>query len=326
MTKPSLNNPPIEYTYSLDKASRIDIYLANNKVFLTRTKSKLAIKNNFVFVNSKSIKPSYTLSDGDIIQFYKDDFEQFIKEIPLSMEPQKSDLAIIFEDDSFLVINKEHGVPVHPSKGHPDNTLVNYVLYHSQNLSEGSEPFRPGVVHRLDIKTRGLIAMAKTDLAHLELASQFKDKTAKRVYYCFVKGAFPWKHKTIESYIGRHPTNRLKMHSFDDEMSPHHKWAVTEVENLDSNLGISFLKVSLKTGRTHQIRVHLKSLGFPIILDDLYNNLPLSTQLKALKLDKMLLFAKKLGLKHPLTQESIEFSAPWPQDYLKIFDLYKFIP
>lgn len=301
------------------KDLRADVGLAQSGLFISRSQLKKLFSNKKVLVNGKVIKPSYILQIGDEVEA---EVEPPIEE---SLAPYDFPLDIIFEDDHVIVVNKPAGLVVHPAAGHPQDTLVNALIAHQKVLSQGNAAYRPGLVHRIDKDTSGLLVIAKDEKTHGSLGRQFKNKTIHRIYHAVVFGKMKNPTGKIESFITRSPNDRKKFMASDDENG---KWAVTHYEVLREGPHMSLVQLKLETGRTHQIRVHLSSLNHPIVGDDTYggkkraNSLP-SQELKRLVLDmpRFALHAKELGFVHPGTHERIFFDSAWPQDLEQLLEL-----
>ncbi|ACZ01561.1 RluA family pseudouridine synthase [Streptobacillus moniliformis] len=276
---------------------RIDIYLSK-KLDETRSRIQELIKSNNILVNGKKTKASYKVNFGD---------EIFI-DIPLLKEvdiiPQDIDIDIVYEDKYLAIINKYAGMVVHPSKGHEEDTLVNAIMYKIKDLSGINGDLRPGIVHRLDKNTSGLIIIAKDDKTHFKLSEMFKNKEIKKIYYAIVKGKVNKKSGRIETMIGRNPNDRKKMAVVDNG-----KLAITNFEVIDSNEKFSLLKVDLETGRTHQIRVHLSHFFFPILGDSVYGRKD--------EYDRQMLHAYMLNFIHPITLEKIDVIGNFHSDFLR---------
>ena len=244
---------------NIDENKRLDVFLSENLQNFSRAKIQEFIKSGFIFVNDKKGKPSYIVQKGDNVKI----------DIPPKKEieilPQKIKLDIKYEDDDILVINKPVNMLTHPTETETTGTLVNALLYNYKQLSDINGKMRPGIVHRLDRDTSGLIFAAKTNKGHLHLEKQIKEKTAVREYYAVIKGYMKDDKGIIDLPIGRHPKNPTKMAVVEDG-----KPAITEYEVLEVFKGYSLLKLKLQTGRTHQIRVHLSYLKHPIVNDTLY--------------------------------------------------------
>jgi 23S rRNA pseudouridine1911/1915/1917 synthase len=298
---------------------RADIGLAKAGVFNTRSQVKKIFTDKKVFVNGKYIKPSQILQLGDDIQV----------EVPLQLEewlaPYDFPLDIYHEDDDVLVLNKPAGLVVHPAAGHRNDTLINALIAHHKTLSPGSSPYRPGLVHRIDKDTSGLLVLAKNEKTHSSLAKQFLRKTVHRVYWAIVFGCPKEKKGTITSYISRSPNDRKKFMATQESIGKH---AITHYEVLQSTGAMSLVQLKLETGRTHQIRVHMSSIAHPIVGDETYGgkkraNSLASQQLKKLVLEmpRFALHAKELGFTHPVKQERLTFNSDWPEDLRELASL-----
>lgn len=275
---------------------RIDKFLASKITNVSRNYLQDLINESYVFVNNKKVKPSYKINLNDQILVY-------FKEVSdVAIEKENIPLEIIYQDNDIAIINKPTNMATHPSVGHFQHTLVNALMYHIKDLSGINGYLRPGIVHRLDKDTSGLIAIAKNDLAHQKLALQLKDHTMQRSYYCLVKGLLESQKGIIKTLIARDPKNRLKMAVVNDNG----KEAITEFEVIETfNNAYSLVRCHLKTGRTHQIRVHMNFIRHPIINDPLYgenNKIPLDCA--------QLLQAYKLTLIHPTLNELMTFEIP----------------
>ena len=290
---------------------RLDILIQRRVKDLTRNRIQAAIREGKIFVNGRTQKQSYRVKGGDRI-------EGVIVEISPSVEliPEDVEFEILYEDPYLLVINKPAGIVIHPSPGHQRGTLVHGLLKHMNRLSQVGGRMRPGIVHRLDKDTSGLLLVAKDDKIHLSLSEQFKRGEIHKRYMCVVHGIMDHKKGKIELSIGRHPKNRKKMAVLKEGG----RSAVTEWELIRrSALGFSLLKVYPKTGRTHQIRVHLSHMGYPIVGDSIYgpgkrwwkrNNLEgLEGYVK-----RQLLHAQFIKFFHPHKKRFMEFSLPIPED------------
>jgi 23S rRNA pseudouridine1911/1915/1917 synthase len=298
---------------------RADIGLTQAGVFNSRSQIKKIFTDKKIHINGKYVKPSYLLQMGD----------EILAEIPLtpeeSLEPYDIPLNIVFEDDDVIVLNKQAGLVVHPAHGHYKDTLVNALMHHQKVLSPGSDAYRPGLVHRIDKDTSGLLVIAKNEKTHNSLARQFKNKTVHRIYQAIIFGRLKEPTGTIQSFIDRSPVDRKKFMASDD---PSGRWAITHYEVLREGPHMSLVQLKLETGRTHQIRVHLSSIGHPIVGDDTYggknraNNLA-SQSLKKLILEmpRFALHAKELGFVHPGTQQRISFDSEWPEDLKNLMEL-----
>ncbi len=283
---------------------RIDKAISLMYSILTRNAVQNLLDEKRIFLNNKPVKKSESTKVGDVLKI----------EIPepkeLSLEPQNIPLEIPYEDEHLLVVNKPKGMVVHPAVGNFDNTLVNALLYHcGDSLSGINGVIRPGIVHRIDKDTSGLLVVAKTDVAHLGLAEQIKEHSFKREYRTVIVGNIKDDFGTINLPIGRHPTDRKKQ-TVTDKNS---KNAITHYEVIERFSGFTFLKVVLETGRTHQIRVHFSHRGTPVAGDAVYGN-----PKKTYGLSGQCLHAAVLGFVHPVTKEYLEFSSDLP-DYFTDF-------
>ncbi len=283
---------------------RLDKYIKIEN--LTRSALQKLIEEDKVFVNGRVEKTSYKLKCGDEIEiFYKEPDM-------LEVEAENIPLDIVYEDEHLLVVNKPQNMVVHPAAGNYTGTLVNALLYHCKgSLSGINGVIRPGIVHRIDKDTSGLLVVAKTNKAHLSLAEQIKEKSVKRSYICIVNGVIPNNKGVIDAPIGRHTTERKKM-AVTDKNS---KNAVTHFEVLERFYNYTYLTCRLETGRTHQIRVHLKYMGYPVLGDPLYG-----PKKNEFKLTGQVLHAKTLGFIHPESKEYMEFNSETPTYFQDILN------
>lgn len=279
---------------------RIDKYLASKTDYSRETITKM-LAEEYILVNGKSIKASYKVKVGDVI-LIKDGF---VKE--MSLEATKMDIDIVYEDEYLMVINKNSGVVVHPGAGNSNDTLVNGLLYYNKTLSKGEE-FRPGIVHRLDKDTSGLMIVAKDDKAHELLADDFKNKRIHREYIALLDGVFPQKKAIIDAPIGRSKQYFDKM-----EVCKDGKKAITNLEVIKKYKDYTLVKLVLETGRTHQIRVHLAYIGYPIHNDPVYSN-------KVCTDFGQFLHSAYLKFKHPITGEVLEFNSKLPEEFQTFID------
>ena len=289
----------------LETETRIDNYLIN-KLDMSRTKIQKMIKNKNILVNNSEIKNSYILKNGDII-IVNDYEEEEMKAVPTKM-----DLDIVYEDEDVMVINKPNGLVVHPAVGNYDNTLVNGLLYHSKNLSTINGEFRPGIVHRIDAYTTGLLMVAKNDKAHESLAKQLEEKTTVRKYIALVWGVIKSDTGTIDAPIGRDPRDRKKMATIENG-----KNAVTNFKVLERYKNATLIELKLETGRTHQIRVHMNYIGHPVVNDNVYG------RRKIIDETGQCLHAATIGFVHPKTNKYMEFSSELPECFINIQDKLK---
>ncbi len=286
---------------------RIDKYLMNH-TDMSRSKIQRMINTQNILVNNKIIKNSYNLKENDKIQI-NDDYNEDI-----TIEKEDIPLDIVYEDDYLLVVNKPSGMVVHPAPGNYNNTLVNALMYHCNNLSTINGEIRPGIVHRIDADTSGLLLVAKNDKVHNDLANQIKEKTVLRKYIALVKGVIYEDTATIDAPIGRDDNDRKKM-AVTDKNS---KDAVTNIKVLERYKNATLIECTLKTGRTHQIRVHLNYINHPIINDPVYGKNKLDDSSFG-----QMLHAKTIGFIHPITKKYLEFNSDVPKEFKIIQEKYK---
>ncbi len=268
------------------------------KVDFSRTRIQSLIEDGLVTVNDETVKSNYKLRLNDEVILSVPDVIEY------NVEPIKMDLNIVYEDNDVIVINKPRGLIVHPTYTTTEPTLVNGVLYHCKDLSGINGIFRPGVVHRIDKNTTGLIIMAKNDNAHLALSQQLVDKTMSRKYYALVNGVIQHDVGTIDAPIGRDPKDRQKMTVIEKNS----KDAVTKFYVLERFMNHTLIECHLMTGRTHQIRVHMEYIGYPVVNDTTYTT-------RKLKGEGQLLHAFELTVIHPTTKEKMTLNCPLPQDF-----------
>lgn len=301
---------------------RLDKYITSFVQNATRNKVQKAIKDGYVLVNGKKEKASYLMQPGDKIEI------SLPKPPPEKARPEPMDLNIVYEDDDLLIVNKEADLVVHPAFGNWTGTLVNGLLHHTQsNLANAEEEtLRPGIVHRLDKDTSGLLVVAKNEVTHQKLSRQFAKKKPDRTYWAIVWG-YPPESGTIESYLGRSPRDRKIM----TVLKEGGKHAITHFTRLEQFDHLALLEVQLETGRTHQIRVHLQHEGFFVFGDKTYggdtvrygpNTGSRKNMLKNMfaKLGRQALHAKTLGFVHPTTGENVAFDSPLPEDFQFVLD------
>ena len=296
----------ITLTVQTDKAERTDKYISVNIPELTRSRVQKLISENHVTVNGKPCSKKLSVNKGDEITV----------EIPepeiLKAVPQDIPLDIVYEDDELLVVNKPRGMVVHPAAGNPDGTLVNALMFHcGERLSSINGVVRPGIVHRIDKDTSGLLMVAKTDFSHLSLSEQIKEHSFKRQYIALVDGKLKEDSGTINKPIGRSEKDRKKM----TVTYTNSREAVTDYEVLKRYSKNTLIRCTLHTGRTHQIRVHMLSVGHPITGDKVYG-----PEKQPLFSEGQLLHACLLGFIHPKTNEYMEFYAPVPQEFRAVID------
>jgi len=296
----------IEIYVDEDDGERLDSYLAKELNEVSRTFVQKLIKEGLVQVNEKAVKPSYIVETGDYIRV------EFPKPKELEIMPEDIPLDIVFQDEDILIINKPQDMVVHPAPGNYSGTLVNGLLFHIDTLSSINGIIRPGIVHRLDKDTSGLLVVAKNDFAHRFLSEELKQRRMKRNYIALVHGVLKKDEGTIDAPIGRHPKDRKKM----AVTSKNSKEAITHYKVLDRYDNYSLLELSLETGRTHQIRVHMAYINCPILGDPVY-----SRGKNEFGLDKQMLHAYRLGFIHPSTKEYVEFKSDLPPYFKKLIDV-----
>ncbi|CQR47769.1 Ribosomal large subunit pseudouridine synthase D [Paraliobacillus sp. PM-2] len=290
-----------------ERGMRIDKVLTSVLPDTSRSQIQTWIKEGYCLVNNKQVKSNYKCLANDIVTWEIPEPE------PLYVEPENIPLDIIFEDQDVIVVNKPRGMVVHPSAGHANGTLVNALLYHCKDLSGINGVVRPGIVHRIDRDTSGLLMIAKNDQAHQHLAEQLQAKTVKRSYEAIVHGAIPHEYGTIEAPLGRDPKDRQKMAVISGG-----KPAITHFEVIDRfDDRFTYVKCVLETGRTHQIRVHMKYIGFPLVGDPKYG------PRKTLKIDGQALHARELGFEHPRSNKWMHFEVAPPEIFLETLEKVK---
>ena len=305
---------------------RVDKFLMNLIENTTRNKIQQAAENGSILVNDVAVKSNYKVKAGDIVRLVlaHPTYEQLLT-------PENIPLDIVYEDDQLLVINKPAGMVVHPGHGNYSGTLVNALAYHFENLPLNSSE-RPGLVHRIDKDTTGLLVVAKTEHAMAYLSKQFADKTSEREYIALVWGNIEEEEGTVEGNIGRHDTNRMRMavHESDEKGKP----AVTHYKVLERFGYVTLVSCQLETGRTHQIRVHMKHIGHTLFNDERYGGdaiLKGTTFTKYKQfvdncfkvLPRQALHAKTLGFEHPITKEFLRFDTPIPQDLQECIEKWR---
>ena len=274
---------------------------------LSRSFIQKMIKDERVLVNGASVKGSYRLKEGDEIEF------ELPESVEPDIEPENIPLDILYEDSDVIVVNKPKGMVVHPAAGHYSKTLVNALMYHcGKDLSGINGVMRPGIVHRIDMDTTGSIIVCKNDKAHASIAMQLKEHSINRKYHAICYGVLNEDEGTIDKPIGRHPTERKKM-AINERNGKH---AVTHYRVLKRFDGYTYIECRLETGRTHQIRVHMASIGHPLLGDEIYSN-----RKSPWKLQGQTLHAKTLGFIHPSTGEYVEVDAPLPEYFQHLLDI-----
>ncbi len=296
------------YEYIADSSNeRIDKWLILQDCDLSRSLVQKMLDDKLITVNGKFVSKNYKIRENDTIVV------NVPEPVELDAVAQDIPIDIVYEDDDLLVVNKPKGMVVHPAHGNADNTLVNALMFHCKGrLSSINGVIRPGIVHRIDKNTSGLLIVAKTDVAHVHLAQQIKEHSFTREYYAVVVGVLPDRDGTIDAPIGRDKVDRKRM----TITNVNSKNAVTHYKTIDVKDNHSLVRFKLETGRTHQIRVHSSYRGRPIYGDDVYG--------KAAKdIDGQCLHAGKIGFIHPITNEYLEFSSQLPDYFIKICNKYK---
>jgi 23S rRNA pseudouridine1911/1915/1917 synthase len=308
--------------------TRIDLFLTLMCDGYSRVFLRGVLTNGGVKLNGRPVKPSFKVQPGQVVEI----------ELPPPPDdgpiPEDIPLEVIYEDDSIIIINKAAGMVVHPAKGHWNGTLTSALAHHFQQLSDAGGPTRPGIVHRLDRETSGVIAIAKTNSVHFKLAAQFEAREVSKEYHAIVVGTMNMDRDWIRAPIGHHPYQRDKMAIRSDHESS--RDAETMYEVIERFAGYTYLRVFPKTGRTHQIRVHLAHIGFPVLCDRLYagHSRIIRGQLlrrQALRqppqptdddlvLERQALHAHHLSFSHPVTGQPLKFTAPLPEDFQRALD------
>ena len=267
-----------------DQGQRLDALLTTKVDDISRTDIQNRLKSGHILVNQKQVKPNYKVKTGDEIEFFERE------DVESDIVPENLHLDIVYEDEDLAVVNKPRGMVVHPAAGHASGTLVNGLMYQLDHLSGINGELRPGIVHRIDMDTSGLLMVAKNDIAHRHLVEQLMAKTVTRKYTALVHGVIPHNLGTIEAPIGRNPKERQEMAVVDDG-----KDAVTHFNVLERFKDFTLVECVLETGRTHQIRVHMKYIGYPLAGDPKYG------PRKTIETDGQLLHAGVIGFIHPKT-------------------------
>ncbi|MBX2988206.1 MAG: RluA family pseudouridine synthase [Bdellovibrionaceae bacterium] len=331
-------NEKISRTVAADgDGLRLDKWLSTWPEISSRSRASQLIDETRVAVNGRPAKSSSPVKEGDCVVV------DFPEEKPVGLLPHDLDLEILFEDDDVLVVNKPSGLVVHPAAGHEADTLVNVLVGKIKNFSMGFGEERPGIVHRLDKETSGLLVVAKNDFAQEKLVAQFKERRIHRLYQAVCFGELRKESGKIQSWLARHPVDRKRFASVpgkDRKILRHQedppsagKWAVTHYRRLSRHHGLSFVELKLETGRTHQIRVHLSEEGHPLVGDALYgadrrlkglSSVKLRERIRALP--RFLLHARTLGFAHPRSGEWKQFEVEWPAADLLLLQEWGFLP
>jgi len=287
---------------------RIDVYLADELDDFSRSYIQKLIKKNKIKVNNESIKSKYIVSEGDKIHI------ELPEEKKIELIPENINIHIIYEDDDVAIFYKPRGMVVPPAPGNYNHTLVNALLYHLDTLSNINGNIRPGIVHRIDKDTTGLLMIAKTNLAHISLAEQLKKHTINRRYIALVEGNIKEDKGIINAPIGRNPKDRKKM-CVTEENSKH---AVTHFKVIERFKDYTLIEAKLETGRTHQIRVHMKYIKHPVVGDRVYG-----IKKQKFNLEGQLLHAKTIGFMHPKSGEYLEFKSELPEDFSNLLRIIR---
>jgi 23S rRNA pseudouridine1911/1915/1917 synthase len=294
-----------------EAGGRLDSFLASRILEVSRTRIQRAIEDGDILVNERTTKPGYRLRSGDRIEV------DLPEPPPVELAPEPIRLNIIYEDDDLVVVDKPAGMVVHPGAGVESGTLANALVYHFNTLSDVAGRIRPGIVHRIDKETSGLLVVAKNDVTHERLSNQFRDREVFKVYAALVYGRMSQTRGEIEARIGRSPHNRTRMSVLRGGAG---RTAHTIFEVARTYNEFTLLKVQIKTGRTHQIRVHLAHIGHPVAGDSTYgggreNSIrDAKIRREAVALGRQFLHSAHLGFKHPRTGEPLEFVSPLPPD------------
>lgn len=291
-----------------NKKERLDKVLSNLDKTLSRTAIQRLIDENKICVNNKVEKASYKVSIGDIITIEEDEPKD------IDIKAQDIPIEVLYEDNDIIVVNKPKGLVVHPANGNPDGTLVNAVMNICKDTLSGiGGEIRPGIVHRLDKDTSGVIIIAKNDNAHINLSNQIKNREVKKIYIALVRGVIKENEATINMPIGRSTKDRKKM-----AVSKNGKEAVTHFKVLERFENYTLLQIKIDTGRTHQIRVHMSEIGYPVVGDYVYSN-----GKNPFGVVGQMLHAKSIEFKHPTTNKIMKIEAPIPEYFEKIINELK---
>ena len=288
-----------------EQGKRLDTYISSQNEKITRTSAQRLIEQGNILVNGKKQKVAYKIAENDVITVEHEEPKQ------IELKAQKIPIEIIYEDEDIIVVNKPKGMVVHPANGNPDGTLVNAIMnICKDSLSGIGGEIRPGIVHRLDKDTSGLLIVAKNDMAHVKMSEQIKNHEVKKTYIALVRGVIKENEATIDMPIGRSRTDRKKMAVAKDG-----KNAVTHIKVLKRYDKYTLLEINIETGRTHQIRVHLSHIGYPIIGDYTYSN-----GKNEFGVEGQCLHAKSLEFKHPITKKEMKLEAPLPKYFQDIIN------
>lgn len=294
----------VEFIIDSDNVGkRVDVFLSESLESFSRSQVKKLIETENITCNNKVIKSNYKMKENDVLNIIIPEPRE------LELTPENIPLDIIYEDDDIIVVNKKKGMVVHPAAGNYSGTLVNALLYRCKNLSSINGVIRPGIVHRIDKDTSGVLVVAKNDNAHRSLSEQIKEHSVKRCYIALTEGVIKVDEGTVNAPIGRHPVERKKM-TVTEKNSRH---AITHFKVIERFERYTLIEARLETGRTHQIRVHMAHLGYPLVGDVVYG-----FKKQKFNLGGQALHAKTLGFLHPRTGEYVEFSSEIPDDFKKV--------
>ena len=296
-----------EYIVSQEeKGKRLDTYIPSVDTDITRTSAQRLIEDGNILVNGKNAKVSYKIQENDKISVEIPEPKQ------IELKAQNIPIEIIYEDSDIIVVNKPKGMVVHPANGNPDGTLVNAIMaICKDSLSGIGGEIRPGIVHRIDKDTSGLLIVAKNDNAHVKMSEQIKNHEVKKTYIALVRGVFKENEATIDMPIGRSPSDRKKM-----AVNKNGKNAITHIKVLKRFDKYTLLQVNIETGRTHQIRVHLSTIGYPIVGDGVYSN-----GKNEFNVDGQMLHAESIEFAHPITGKKMKIEAPLPEYFNNVLKL-----
>lgn len=298
-----------------EAGERLDVFVSRWLPDVTRSRVQNLLSEGMILVDGKTVKAGYKLKTGNLVQVVLPQLKE------LSAEPEAMDLEILYEDDDLAIVNKPRGLVVHPAAGHESGTLVNGLLHHFQGKLSGiNGVMRPGIVHRIDKDTSGLLVICKSDRAHQGLSDLLKDHDIERVYHAVVHGSFSKTEGTVDAPIGRMDSDRKKMCVRADG-----RRAITHYRVLEQYDGFSYVELRLETGRTHQIRVHMRSIGHPLLGDEVYGAAKENTKLEKILKGKdfwpgQILHAKVLGFVHPVSGEYIEFNSELPAYFQTVLE------
>lgn len=299
-------------TFTIEQSmpgERLDVLLRERYPAVSRGTIQKLIDEGHITVNGRRAKPTHTPRAGESVRVY------WPEPKPTHTEPEAIALDILYEDDDLLVLNKAPGMVVHPGPGNEEHTLVNALVHHCQGRLSGiAGVARPGIVHRLDKETSGCLAVAKNDLAHLGLSTQFAERTTRKIYHGLVCGVLVHDTGRIQAAISRHPIHRKRMAVADEDVG---RDALTSYRTLERLRGASWAEIQIHTGRTHQIRVHFQYIGYPLLGDLTYGkkqNRRLAED-EGYQAPRVMLHANTLEFMHPRTRQPMSFTAPWPEDF-----------